>query len=139
MKKDWEKVEMFQSRVFLRSFCSKAARNYEVVFPENVSLQRNFEQLPKNISIPAYAASGIPPEKSKNDGPEIHTPASLGKIQQFEGLKIALNIVKFALYTLKIALNTLKNALNPVKIALNPLKIALNTLKICQSNLLSLF
>ena len=67
---------------WLTRFCSTATKNYEIVFPETVSLQRTFESLPKNISIPPYAKTGIPPALSGNEKPEIKTREAIDAMKK---------------------------------------------------------
>ncbi len=47
-------------RRILRSLTHNPQRTYEVVAPGNVTKQRLFAELPKNISVPPYAESGVP-------------------------------------------------------------------------------
>ena len=82
---------MFCSRNLTRFFSN--IRNYEVVFPENVSFQRSFNELPKNISIPNYAQSGMP-SPFEGNSPEIKTTEVIEKMKT--ACKLASKILKSA-------------------------------------------
>ena len=58
-------------------------QNYEIVMPAFVSPKTLFTDLPKNISLPSYAESGIPPsEESLGTSPEIKSPEDIIKMRE---------------------------------------------------------
>ena len=58
-------------------------QNYEIVMPAFVSPKTLFTDLPKNISLPPYAQSGIPPsEESLGTSPEVKSPEDIIKMRE---------------------------------------------------------
>ena len=74
--------KMYATRNLIRLLSSNASRQYEVVFPENVTMQKQFHDLPKKISIPPYAKTGIPPANTGTDKPEVKTPEAIEKMRK---------------------------------------------------------
>jgi len=97
---------MVFSRNFFRfiSRSSKQLKEYEVVFPENVSMQKSFDSLPKNISIPPYAQTGIPPEMSPNMKPEVKSHEDIAKMRK--SCHLARNVLQEASKLVKPGVTT---------------------------------
>ena len=72
---------MFMRRIFLRNLSQNAGRQYEVVFPETVTKQIAFSDLPKNISIPPYAKYGLP-QTLPDQRPEIKSAEDIQKMKR---------------------------------------------------------
>ena len=69
-------------RIFLRNLSQNiAGKQYEVVFPETVTKQIAFNDLPKNISIPPYAKYGLPPTLP-DQRPEIKSAIDIEKMKK---------------------------------------------------------
>ena len=98
---------MFATRSLIRLCSSYLPRPYEVVFPENVSIQKSFRELPKTISIPPYAKSGVPPNnfKWKDDGrPELKSPEAIEKMRK--ACQLARGILKSSAALIKPGVTT---------------------------------
>jgi len=98
---------MFATRSLIRLCSSYLPRPYEVVFPENVSIQKSFRELPKTISIPPYAKSGVPPANFKwkdQDRPEIKSPEDIDKMRK--ACQLAKGILKSSAALIKPGVTT---------------------------------
>lgn len=82
---------MFATRSLIRLMSKSASKQYEVVFPENVSMQKSFHDLPKTISLPPYAKSGEPPIWKGGDNPEIKSSEEIEKMRK--ACQLARNIL----------------------------------------------
>ena len=98
---------MFATRSLIRLCSSYLPRPYEVVFPENVSIQKSFRELPNTISIPPYAKSGVPPKNFKwkdQDRPEIKSPEDIDKMRK--ACQLAKGILKSSAALIKPGVTT---------------------------------
>ena len=66
-------------RHFVRLLSNQPSKKYEIVSPAYVSPKTQFTDLPKNISIPPYAQTGIPPQIDPHTSPEKKSDSEMGK------------------------------------------------------------
>ena len=71
-------------RHFVRLLSNQPSKKYEIVSPAYVSPKTQFTDLPKNISIPPYALTGIPPQIDPHSSPEKKSDSEMGKIHRFD-------------------------------------------------------
>ena len=97
---------MYATRNFIRLLSSNVSRQYEVVFPENISPQKSFSDLPNTISIPPYAKWGIPPEldPKRGDEPEIKSADDISKMRK--ACELARNVLVSASKLIKPGVTT---------------------------------
>ena len=81
-------------RQFVRQFSQKVQRSYDVVVPGNVTKQRLFQDLPKNISVPPYAETGQPPQLKEGSKGEVKNPEDIVKMRA--SCKLAAKVLKAA-------------------------------------------
>jgi hypothetical protein len=98
---------MLLFRQFARNLSTtKLTQKYEIVAPTNVSFKKSYYDLPKNISIPPYAKSGVPPKIDDSAKPDVKSPENIAKMRK--ACHLASKVLKSAGELIKPGITTQK-------------------------------